>query len=538
MKTKERGSGNPEGAGVLPVRRIAYLLAAFVLLGAAIRLNRYLLCFPLWGDEACLAANFINRGYAELLRPLDYYPVAPVCFLWLVKTVVNLLGFTEYTLRLFPALCGILSVYIIYRAARMLLSGLPLLLSTAVFAVAYYPIRHGTEIKQYSSDLFVSLVLLWLALGYLTRPKPTAWFWGLSLFVPVALALSYPAVFVAGGVAIVLLYRAGTNRSAGDVGRLSVYLLFLLGAFAFIYFAFIRIQLSFELDALGGRHMFTIWESTFPPLGRPGRFIFWMIRAHTGRMFAYPVGGTHGGSVVTSVCFLAGLAALWRRKDRQLFLLFIAPFIPAFIAAALRRYPYGYSARWMLYLAPFICISAGLGAADLISRIRNPRWRKGATIGVITALGLIGLGAIARDLIKPYKTRADRNSRSFARAFWSNIPEDGGFFCLKADLGEDVFPGIFITNHNSARYLCNRRIYSPEREPGLMARIGRDRGTGKKFNLVVYSVPGHKREEKKFLGLLEAIQRRVELTDYRSYDINADYPIHRERYEVYEFTGR
>jgi hypothetical protein len=510
----------------------------FLALGGAIRLNRYLLRFPLWGDEAGLAVNFINRGYAELLQPLEYSQVAPIGFLWLVKSAINQLGFTEYSLRLIPALCAILSIYVFYRAAKLMLPGLPLLFSTAVFAVAYYPIRHGAEIKQYSSDLFVALVLLWLALGYLTRSKPAARLGGLCLFLPLALAVSYPAVFVAGGVAMPLLYRAGKTRSGVDWRNLAVYLIVLLGSFAVIYVASIRIQLDYELEFLAGRHMFTIWEDTFPPLGRPLRFVFWLIRTHTGRMFAYPVGGKHGGSIVTFVCFLAGIAALWRRKDKRLFFLFIGPFIPAFLAAALRRYPYGYSARWMLYLAPFICIPAGVGAAALVSRIRRHRWRKVVIVGVITGLGLIGLGSIARDLSRPYKAKADLDSRSFARSFWRNNPEDGGLFCLKDDLGEDVFSGLFLASHKSARYLCNRAIYYARRPRLPMVEFKREWSGGDRFNLVVYSVPEHDKEEKRFFDLLGTIQERAELTGYRSYYINEESPAHRERYEVYEFNGK
>jgi len=528
----------PASPSAISARWVSRLLAAFLLLGVAVRLNRYLLCFPLWGDEACLAANFINRGYAELLRPLDYYPVAPVGFLWLIKTVVNVLGFNEYTLRLLPAICGLLSVPIFYLAARKMLSGVPLLLSTGIFAVAYYPIRHGAEIKQYSSDLFVSLVLLWLALGYLARPRGGSRFWLLCLFVPPAIAVSHPAVFVAGGIAAVLLYRAVRIGGPAERKRFLVYCLLLLGSFAFVYLVFIRPYLRFELEVLDGRHMFTLWARTFPPLDNLGRFLIWMIRTHTGRMFAYPAGAENGGSILTFIFFLAGMAALRRRKDRQLFCLFIAPFVLAFAAAALRRYPYGYSARWMLYLAPFICLPAGLGADRQLSRIGSPRRRKAAAYSVVAGLALIGAGTIVRDLVKPYKTRADWNSREFARSFWGQSPEAGGLFCLKSDLGEDLFPGLFVTNHNAARYLCNREICYPARARRSFEEVEREWGAGSVFNLVVYSVPEHPRDEKRFRELLAKLETRAELSDCRTWEVNLDFPIHREKYEVYKFTSR
>ena len=41
-------------------------------LGLLVRLVRYLVVYPIWHDEAFLAVNFLDRGYRDLLRPLDY----------------------------------------------------------------------------------------------------------------------------------------------------------------------------------------------------------------------------------------------------------------------------------------------------------------------------------------------------------------------------------------------------------------------------------------------------------------------------------
>ena len=81
-------------------------MLALLIVGLVLRLTRYLLCFPLWEDEASLSANFIDRGYAGLLQPLRYLQVAPVLFLWGQLTLTKLLGFNEYVLRLVPFFCG------------------------------------------------------------------------------------------------------------------------------------------------------------------------------------------------------------------------------------------------------------------------------------------------------------------------------------------------------------------------------------------------------------------------------------------------
>ena len=80
----------------------------FVGLGIVIRLVRYLVNYPIWHDEAFLAANFWDRDYVNLLRPLDYGQVAPWLFLAIERTAVKWLGYSELSLRLFPTVCSIL----------------------------------------------------------------------------------------------------------------------------------------------------------------------------------------------------------------------------------------------------------------------------------------------------------------------------------------------------------------------------------------------------------------------------------------------
>src|SRR3972149_1152583 len=64
-----------------------------VAIGIVARVVRYALRFPIWGDEAFVAVNFIDRGFLDLVRPLDYHQVCPLGFLWLELAAVRLGGF-------------------------------------------------------------------------------------------------------------------------------------------------------------------------------------------------------------------------------------------------------------------------------------------------------------------------------------------------------------------------------------------------------------------------------------------------------------
>ena len=92
-------------------RRLAIGIVFFLVLGFLLRIVRYAQNLPLWSDECFLAVNFIHRGYAELLQPLDNGQIAPVLFLWAERLVIDLVGFSESGLRLFALLCGLASVF-------------------------------------------------------------------------------------------------------------------------------------------------------------------------------------------------------------------------------------------------------------------------------------------------------------------------------------------------------------------------------------------------------------------------------------------
>ncbi len=216
--TKDRGTTPVTTAapGGLPAPRRggadwhARWIMLFLAVGVAVRLIRYLLRFPLWGDEAMLAMNFLDRDYAGLMQPLDFHQVAPLLFLWIELTAVKLLGFHEWSLRLFPLLCSLASLFLFHRLARLLLRGTALVLAVGIFAVTYSGLRYAAEMKPYGGDLMISTLLLLLAVRWWRQPDDTRWLWALAAVVPLALGLSYPAVFVAGGVS---LSRGG--RAAG-----------------------------------------------------------------------------------------------------------------------------------------------------------------------------------------------------------------------------------------------------------------------------------------------------------------------------------
>jgi hypothetical protein len=427
---------------------------AFVAIGVGLRLARYLLRFPLWGDEAMLADNFLDRGYADFLRPLDYKQLCPLGYLWAELAAVKLWGFHEMSLRLLATLCSVASMFLFRDLAARVLRGLPLLLAVGIFAVSYYPIRHGAEVKPYAGDLFASIVLMWLAARWLQSRERHGWLWGLAAAAPVCLLFSFPAVFVAGGISVALLPAVWRKGERPSWLAYSVLNLAVLVTFGGLYFAFLRQQMATGAD-IGRVH----WSAAFPPMGEPLKLVTWLLSVHTSHMMAYPFGAERGGSSLTTLlCLIAGVT-LWRQGRRDVLAICLLPLGVALVAAALRKYPYGASARTMQYAAPAICLMAGVGLASALGWLRRP---PASRVGVVAAILLcvLGLASLARDMIRPYKTPYDQANREFARWFWPAQSHEAEILCATADLGLDLRVGCPWPP--SPEYLCHQHMFRPK----------------------------------------------------------------------------
>jgi 4-amino-4-deoxy-L-arabinose transferase-like glycosyltransferase len=436
----------------------AWILRAtwcFVALGLIARVVRFLVNYPLWPDEAFVAANFLERGYGDLLRPLDYCQVCPILFLWIELTTVRLFGFAEWSLRLFPTLCSLASVVLFWHLARRLVRGIPLLLAVGIFATSLCPIRHGAEVKPYASDLLAALILMTLAVEWWRAPRHSRYWWILAGGVPIVLAMSYPAVFVATGLGIALATAVFRQKRRSVRWAYAVYNVAMIAAFLVIYFAFT----SGQSAAVRLAYRWGYWRDSFPPWNQPWKLPGWLVLMHTGNMMSYPIGGANGASAATFVVVAVGILAFWRRGQRTTLGLLLSPLAMGLAASSLGRYPYGGTARIMLYAAPSICVLAGVGGAALIARMRSPAL-SGRSLRLAGALlAFLGFYFIVTDLARPYRTFEDHQNRRFARWFWSEYGRDSDLLCARCDLGMLFQPKDWRTGM-SALYVCNQRIYS------------------------------------------------------------------------------
>jgi hypothetical protein len=486
--------------------------------------------------------------------------------MWIELWLVRQLGFHEWSLRLFPFVCSVASILLFRHVTREICQSLPCvrqhpcklstggsqtgangsgeaslakvaeLFSVAIFSVSYYPLRHGVEAKQYASDLLVSLTLFALALAWLKAPQRVGVLWLLAAATPVALGLSHPAVFVVGAIGLSVfasIWRCRTRRVWFAFLGLSTSILL---SFGLLYFISTEPQFAAASDE---GIMRSYWARSFPPVTQVTSFAVWFANIHLGQLFAYPAGGAHAGAgAVPFVLFVTGATVFLRTGDRLTLFLSLTPFTLNIVAAAMHRYPYGGYARISQHLAPTICLLAGVGAARVALWFQQARARR-VQLAFAGGLAAFAAGLMVQDLVQPYRSEHDRRVREFARWFWQDNAIDAELVCALTDMRQTFFRHTYLWR-GIAQYLCNQRIYSPNRRVAGKVPDWDAISADHPLRCVVFSRPGLSRDEAAFDKWFEDLRARF---SWAGYEQNNFYKPHEhgpdiERIEVYEFVPK
>ena len=150
-----------------------------------------------------LALNIVNRNFGDLFKPLDYDQGAPIGFLLVEKTFSLIFGRSESSLRLFPLLIGLISLWLFYLLLKHFTRGASLWVGLALFAFNPRLIYYSSEVKQYIVDVAITTLLLLLALPLFREPSRKR-FTTLALVGIPALWFSHPSLFVLAGIGFAL----------------------------------------------------------------------------------------------------------------------------------------------------------------------------------------------------------------------------------------------------------------------------------------------------------------------------------------------
>jgi Dolichyl-phosphate-mannose-protein mannosyltransferase len=336
-------------------------------IGVFLRCWQYFANDSYFMDEIAVLRNLVDRPWRDLLtQPLAYGQLAPPGFLMVEKLLLNTLGSSEYSLRLFPFLCSVASVVVFALLVRGLLSRAAALGSLAMFAIAGPLILYGSQLKQYSIDVLCACLVSLAATRYAsTRGRFAAYVFGIT--GAVCVWFSQPAVLVLGSMILFLI--AGEiwrmRREPGD--RRILWALAAAGVSAAASMLFALRMFS----PATRRYQHQSFQGGFMPRALPtslsNLWPYAQLHSFFGSngigVMAYPHPGIF--TLLTAVGF--GVL-VFRRKLPGLVI--AAPLFAVLLASAARQYPL--TDRIILFLLPSFIIALAVSAETLAS-LAGPR---------------------------------------------------------------------------------------------------------------------------------------------------------------------
>ena len=366
-----------------------------IVLGIALRLRQYLAWRSLWLDEAMLALNIVQRNFGGLLQTLDYNQGGPVGFLLLEKLSITLLGNNELTLRLIPLLTGCAALLFFALLLRQGLGKLGVYTALTMFAVSGPLIYYASEVKQYTSDVFIALLLLWLAAKGLNHKGaqsitkenqekalrvsfvPLCFLRGKSFFLTLigALALwfSHPALFVLCAIGATFLLQAIREKDGQRIKTTLLMLALWAASFAALYLVSLR-------GLVANTYLLDYWAEYFMPLP-PWQDWGWF-PSTLKAIIEFPLGLSVWWPFPAALMLL-GLIALLRRK-RGFGLLLALTLLAALGVSGLGKYPF--IGRLILFTTPLFLMLIAAGLETIAGWFTRPRW-----LGAVVGLGLAAM---------------------------------------------------------------------------------------------------------------------------------------------------
>lgn len=377
-----------------------------IALGIVLRLRQYLTGRSLWLDEAMLAQSVVNRGFAGLFQPLEYGQGSPIGFLLVEKVFHLLFGRSEFSLRLFPLLVGIASVWLFYLLLKRLTSGPALFTALALFALNPRLIYYTSEVKQYILDVFFTIVLLLLVIRLFDiHPQRRDFLW-LALAGFAALWFSHPALFVLAGIglSLAIIYIRRHDYE-------SLKLAFLMGTFWLVTFGLMYAFLLRRLQQ--DAFMQEYWQTGFlpiPPWSTPGWFA-----ANIHENIAIQFGIPYATYLVFGLILL-GWVVLWR-SNQNLAIALGSIFLITLAASALKIYPV--IERLILFLIPVGLLLLGKFVEAVHQRLQANMIVDRLAVVMVSAFLILGpLTTSAAYFIQPKYYEHIRPAMGFLQEQW------------------------------------------------------------------------------------------------------------------------
>jgi len=339
--------------------------------GIAYRVVIFLQNRSLFIDEANVGRNIAERSFSQFFETLSYEQYAAPLFLFLVKTSTLLLGMTEYALRLWPLIAGIISLLLFYQLLKREFSVIWLWFPLLWMGFTWRMYKFSTEVKQYTTDIMVCLALLNLV--YLIPPDKLNWktatLWG--IIGAVLIWLSMPVVFILAGIGFYYFFHFFIkDKKLNIVQPILLSITLWLISFGVYYFAIIKQQ-------TGTDYLLRSHADYYIPLIPTSTAEVKLLLSRLNGFWQAVFGNTALAVVSTFLLTAIGCLQIFKRDKKKLFLYF-APFALMIFAVGVKQF--SLMPRITLFVWPLLMICVLAGVQFLM------QWNKNWSAAILTVL--------------------------------------------------------------------------------------------------------------------------------------------------------
>jgi len=204
--------------------------------GVAVRIIMYVKCRSLWLDEAMLAESIVSRNWFELLAsPLSNHQSAPVLYVIAVKAICSVLGYSEFSLRIFSfiSFLGLLICEAVFVKKVLNFDNIKTAFVLVMTAILPSYIDYSNELKPYMSDAFWVVLTISLYFFYMQNKISLL---KLTVFYLVILGFCSPSIFFIGGVMTTEFFVAVFAKNKKQIYRIFISGIFIVLMFGLYYY--------------------------------------------------------------------------------------------------------------------------------------------------------------------------------------------------------------------------------------------------------------------------------------------------------------
>lgn len=337
----------------LPIK----ILQLIIFLGILLSFYQFVFNRNLWLDEAMLALNIISKSFTELLQPLASAQVAPIGFLFIEKLFAITFSYSDYSFRIFPLLSFYLSIPFFYLLSKQFTKNTFFAYAaTALFSINLMLLYYSSEAKQYSTDVLVSIIILYASLNLNSQSKKS-----LALYAIIGIISIWFS-----NTAVIILFVCGLYSIYSELlkkGNRIVILPIISWVISFViyYLLFVHNHPTREM-------MTNDWERFFLPLNPFSKEFYHFLYGTVKDAASISIPNRSLRLFPITVSFIGIVYLIKEKKFATLYFLFF-PIMVHLLISGLELYPF--RGRFTLYLYPQMILIYIIGLYYTWKLVRN-----------------------------------------------------------------------------------------------------------------------------------------------------------------------